>query len=44
VRLNGKFPRNLTDRELDWILWMLPSEKSGYKDYRSLIEKSVVIG
>ncbi len=44
MRLNGQFPRNLTDRELDWILWMLPQEKSGYRDYRSLIEKSVVIG
>lgn len=44
MNANGKFPRKLTKREIDWILWMLPEDKPGYKAYREMIKEMMVIG
>lgn len=41
---NGQFPRKLTEREIDWILWMLPEDKPGYRIYHEMIKEMVVIG
>ena len=34
----------LTPREREWIDWILPTERSGYKAYRDLLSAMVVIG
>ncbi len=34
----------LTQREREWIEWILPPERSGYKAYRDLLSDMVVIG
>ena len=39
-----KFPRDLTEREKDWLFTALPENKIGYKKYRDLIESLSVIG
>ncbi len=44
MSFNGRFPRKLTDREIDWILWMLPENKPGYKVYRDMIKEMMVVG
>ncbi len=44
MNINGNFPRKLTEREIDWIFWMLPENKPGYRDYREMIKKMMVIG
>ncbi|MEN3038424.1 MAG: hypothetical protein ABDI07_04600 [Candidatus Kryptonium sp.] len=44
MNINGKFPRDLTEREKNWILWMLPENKLGYRSYREMINKMVIIG
>ncbi len=41
---NGQFPRKLSNREIDWILWMLPEDKPGYRKYREMIKEMMVIG
>jgi hypothetical protein len=41
---NDTFPRELTQREYDWLLTALPENKIGYKKYRDLVENLVVIG
>lgn len=41
---NGQFPRKLSAREIDWILWMLPENKPGYRKYREMIDDMMVIG
>lgn len=40
---NEKFPRELTAREKDWLFTALPENKLGYKQYRKIIEKLLVI-
>lgn len=43
--MNGKsFPRPLTQREKEWIFWILPEDRPGYREYRDLIAGMVVIG
>lgn len=44
MNINGKFPRKLTEYEIDWILWMLPESKPGYRAYREMIKEMMVIG
>ena len=44
MNINGKFPRKLTEHEIDWILWMLPESKPGYRAYREMIKEMMVIG
>lgn len=38
------YPRRLTERERNWIEWILPAERPGYAEYRSLAQTMVVIG
>lgn len=44
MNVNGNFPRKLTEREIDWIFWMLPENKPGYRAYREMIKKMMIIG
>ncbi|MCS7228428.1 MAG: hypothetical protein RMJ81_09920 [Candidatus Kryptonium sp.] len=44
MNINGKFPRDLTERERNWILWMLPEDKPGYRAYREMIKEMMIIG
>ena len=39
---NGEYPRPLTDREREWIEWILPP--TGYHSYRDAISGMMVIG
>ncbi len=38
-----QFPRELSGLELDLLLWMLPSERRGYDEYRTLVQKWKVL-
>ena len=38
------FPRPLSGREREWIEWILPADRPGYKYYRDTIRSMVVIG
>ncbi len=38
------YPRVLSDREREWIEWILPREREGYRRYRDLIAPMRVIG
>lgn len=38
------YPRKLTDRELDWLYYLLPEDVPGYNDYRNKIFTMSVIG
>lgn len=40
----NKFPRRLTEREKEWLNFILPAERKGYSEYRNKIEKLYVIG
>ncbi len=40
----GVYPRSLRPKELDLLLSVLPAESSGYREYRELLLKMVVIG
>lgn len=42
--INSSFPRQLSAREKDWLFSALPENKSGYKQYREIIDKLLVIG
>ena len=44
VSSNGEYPRPLSVREREWIEWILPRYRPGYKKYREMIEGLVVIG
>jgi hypothetical protein len=37
-------PRQLSTQEREWIEWILPSDRSGYKSYRDAIRSMVIIG
>lgn len=41
---NSHYPRPLTKKEKDWIEWILPPDRSGYRQYRELIQNMVVLG
>ncbi len=41
---NSVYPRPLSDREQSWIEWILPSNRIGYREYRDVIRKMVVLG
>ena len=41
---NSEYPRPLNERERDWLEWLLPEDRRGYRDYRSALEKFEVIG
>ncbi|SRR5712692_3316068 len=41
---NSVYPRPLADREQSWIEWVLPSNRIGYREYRYVIGKMVVLG
>lgn len=41
---NGLYPRQLTSRELEWIDWILPRERPGYREYRDVVRSMPVIG
>lgn len=38
------YPRQLTLREREWINWILPANRSGYRHYREMIEHMSVLG
>lgn len=40
----NKFPRRLTEREKEWLNFILPAERKGYSEYRKKIEDLFVIG
>ena len=40
----NKFPRALTEREKEWLFFLLPEERKGYNRYRKLIDEFQVIG
>src|SRR5512143_1945782 len=39
-----KYPRKLTEREKDWLLYLLPEDRVLYADYRNKIASMLVIG
>src|ERR1041385_402285 len=41
---NVEYPRPLTGREREWIEWILPADRPGYRKYRAMIETMTVIG
>ena len=41
---NGEYPRPLSIREREWIEWILPANRYGYKSYRDVIGTMMVIG
>jgi hypothetical protein len=41
---NSHYPRPLTTRERDWLEWVLPAERAGYRRYRKYLETMVVLG
>src|SRR5258707_15313997 len=41
---NGQYPRPLSTREREWIEWILPIDRSGYKFYRDAASAMMVIG
>ncbi len=43
-RKNSQYPRQLTPREREWLEWILPSNRTGYRQYRELIDKMTVLG
>src|SRR5271157_3862616 len=38
------FPRSLTTFERETLLWLLPSARSGYNEYRKYVSEWVVVG
>ncbi len=40
----GEYPRHLSPREREWISWVLPAERAGYRDVWERIESLDVIG
>ncbi|MBI1803055.1 MAG: hypothetical protein HY033_09145 [Ignavibacteriae bacterium] len=41
---NNVYPRLLSPREREWIEWILPADRPGYKRYRELLDSMEVIG
>ena len=41
---NSVYPRSLTAREKEWLAWILPSSRDGYREYRDVVERMVVLG
>ncbi|HMD14213.1 MAG TPA: hypothetical protein VKI62_06280, partial [Bacteroidota bacterium] len=40
----SSYPRDLTAREREWILWILPADRPGYREYRTVFDRMSVIG
>lgn len=40
---NG-YPRQLTAREREWMTWLLPAEKAGYREYAEALDRLIVVG
>lgn len=40
----NKYPRKLSQRETDWLFYLLPEDRSAYADYRTKIISMLVIG
>ena len=38
------YPRSLSAREREWLEWILPLDRPGYKDFRDLLDHAVVLG
>lgn len=38
------YPRPLTELEKSWLEWILPIDRRGYREYRELLSKLVVLG
>jgi len=38
------YPRHLSSQEREWIAWILPTDRPGYKGYRAIVEQMSVIG
>jgi hypothetical protein len=38
MEYNGQFPRELTAVEKELLLWVLPEDRSGYREYRELVQ------
>ncbi|MBI4548820.1 MAG: hypothetical protein HY707_12630 [Ignavibacteriae bacterium] len=41
---NSQYPRPLTAREREWIDWILPQERAGYREYCDVVRSMSVIG
>jgi len=41
---NNNFPRSLNELEKEWLFYLLPADRVGYKKYRDIIDKMVIIG
>lgn len=44
TKSENKYPRKLTQRETDWLFYLLPVDRSAYAEYRTKIESMLVIG
>ena len=44
VNSNGEYPRRLSLREREWIGWVLPSGRKGYREFRERLTLLLVIG
>src|SRR5258706_16128770 len=42
--IDAQYPRPLLPREREWIAWILPADRPGYKHYREIIDAMEVIG
>ena len=38
------FPKQLSVRDREWIEWILPGDRAGYKQYRDVLQAMVVLG
>lgn len=41
---NNNYPRSLSEQEKEWLFYLLPAERPGYKIYRDKIDTMCVIG
>lgn len=41
---NSQYPRPLTAREIEWIEWVLPKLRAGYREYCDVVHSMSVIG
>ena len=44
ISAEPSYPRLLTEREQEWIEWILPADRSGYRRYREIVQSLVVLG
>jgi len=43
-KTNSRYPRQLTTREREFLEWVLPAERPGYRRYRGFLDTMVVLG